>query len=229
MANRTFTRLLVVLPLMAAAPAFAADDDDGTCRNGDFPAVNADFGVAIVTGDGHAHMLYDEDGCPGRSPQCETLGSGYVVPGDKVVTGRAKGEYVCAYYPSRGGGSAGWIEKARLRSVGTTSTPAVAAWLGRWSDENNPVVRITEGHGAFHIEGDAYWPGPVREKDWPPGWPHSGSIDGKLALAGNRASYDDGDCQIALVLLGEWLIARDNGMCVGANVRFDGVYRRARH
>src|SRR5689334_3298362 len=113
MGCRTFTRPLFILGVMIAAPASAAVDD-GTCRNGGFPIENTDFGLAIIKGAGRAYLLYDMDGCPNTSPQCRKAGEGYVFRGDRVVTGRTTGDYVCAYYPSRGGGSAGWIDKSRL-------------------------------------------------------------------------------------------------------------------
>jgi hypothetical protein len=227
MGDRTFTSLAFILALMVAAPASAAIDD-GTCRNGGFPTENTDFGLAAIKGTGRAYLLYDMEGCPNSSPQCKKSGEGYVVPGNRVVTGRTNGRYVCAYYPSRGGGSAGWVEKSRLRALATDSSPPPSSWLGRWSDEGNPTVRIISKRGAFHIEGEAYWPGTEPEKDWPPGWPHTGGIDGKLTLLRNRALYNLDGCKVDFVLVGDVLIASDNDSCGGMNVRFNGVYHRVR-
>ncbi|MBC9031104.1 hypothetical protein IAG41_01740 [Sphingomonas sp. JC676] len=74
--------------------------------------------------------------------------------------------------------------------------------------------------------GEAYWPQPEPAKDLPPR--HSGEIDGKLTLLGNRARHDQDYCKIDLALIGDILIASDNDMCGGTNVRFNGVYRRVR-
>ena len=49
---------------------------------------------------------------------------------------------------------------------------------------------------------------------------------------GDRARYDEDSehsCKVEFSLVGDTLIASDNGLCGGANVRFDGVYRRAKH
>jgi hypothetical protein len=219
--------LFVMLALGLAAPA-SAEDDDGTCRNGGFPMENAKFGVAVVKGAGRAYLLYDMDGCPAISTRCQKVGEGYILPGDKVATGRAMGDYVCAYYPSRDGGSAGWVEKSRLRPLPIEAKPLPSTWLGAWSDEGNPAMSITQEQGSLHVVGESYWPGRSRRKEWPLGWPHTGEIDGTLTLLGNRASYDDDGCKIELTLVGDFLVAADNRECGGANVNFDGVYRRVR-
>lgn len=39
----------------------------------------------------------------------------------------------------------------------------------------------------MNVGGEAYWPGPDPDPDLPPR--HSGEIDGKLTLLGNRARY----------------------------------------
>lgn len=222
--NRTVS--LIVALALGFAGATAAAQDDGTCRNGLFPAQNPEFGRAKVEGAGRAYFHYDMDGCPSLSASCRR---GYVVPGDTVVTGRTIGAFVCAYYPSKGNSTAGWIEAARLRALPVNARPPHAAWLGRWSDQGNPALRITRAKsGALEIEGAAFWPGPVRQKGWAPGWPQLGRIGGKLELTGNRAHYDDGTCRVDLVALGDFLIGFDNDWCGGMNVRFNGVYRRSR-
>jgi hypothetical protein len=228
MGLRFLTNLLFILALTVAAPASAAVDD-GTCRNGGFPSENGDFGLAVIKGVGRTYLLYDMQGCPNASAQCKKAGEGYVLPGDRVLTGRSSRNYVCAYFSSRGGGSAGWVEKARLRPLTVDRRPPLSSWLGRWSDEGNPYVRISLAAKTLHIAGQSLWPGPEPNKDWPAGWPHVGGIDGKLIAMGSRARYAQDDCKIDFVLVGDILVASDRseeGTCGGANVRFDGVYRR---
>lgn len=94
-------------------------------------------------------------------------------------------------------------------------------------------MRITNKRGMMHVGGEAYWPGPDLDPDLPPR--HSGEIDGKLTLLGNRARYGDDNraryddyCKIDFTLVGDILIASDNSWCGGTNVRFSGVYRRVR-
>lgn len=219
--NRT---LFGILLIAVATPASAAMLDDGLCRNGLFPANNDHFGLAIVNGQGRAQVLDDMNGCPKAERRCRK--GYYVVPGDRVVTGRIKGSYVCAFFPNKGGGTAGWIERSRLRPLTINRNPPQSAWIGRWSSEENPIMRIMTGHRGLRITGEAYWPGPTRDDDWPPGWPHYGNIDGKLVRQSDHAHYDADGCRVDLVLVGDTLIASDNEMCGGANVRFNGVYRR---
>jgi hypothetical protein len=221
MKDRACAILLFGLALMAAAPALAATDD-GRCANGGFPRENADFGLATINGLGRARLLVDITGCPKSATWCEH----YVLPGNRVVTGRTMDDYVCVYFPNRVGGSAGWVNKSRLRLSATVSSPPASSWLGRWSDEGNPSVRVTLAGAILHVDGEAFWPGPNPEKGWPIGWPHTGEIEGELTVEGNRGVYDNGECKIDFSLVGDTLIARDNSQCGGANVRFDGVYRR---
>jgi len=222
-----FVSLVFLLALVAAAPASAAEDD-GFCRNGAFPTENADFDLAVIKGQGRAYLLSDMDGCPNTSLQCRKSAWSQVVPGDRVVIGRAKGDYVCAYFPKRGGGTAGWVDKARIRQLAANSSPPPSSWIGGWSDEGDPTVQISGRGNDLRIAGRAYWPGPKPQKGWPSGRPHSGRINGKLTVVGNRANYDDEVCKIDFVLLADLLIASDNDMCGGMNVHFTAVYRRVR-
>lgn len=218
-----FGQCLAGLLILASAPAIAAEED-GTCRNGSFPVTNSEFGRAEVQGKGRAWFHDDMDGCPSTSASCR---HGYVLPHDVVVTGRTRNGYICAYYQNKVGGTAGWIEESRLRPLPENHRPAAVAWVGAWSDEGNPAFRITKDRrGKLHIDGEAYWPGPDREEDWPLGWPHSGGVQGSLIVNGNRGVVDDGWCRVEIVLLEDTLVAMDNENCGGANVSFDGVYRR---
>ena len=226
MNTRACAILLFGFAIIVATPTSAATDE-GDCRNGGFPRENNDFGLAVIKGEGRAYLLADMDGCPNASPECKKWG--YVLPGNKVVTGRAKGDYVCAYYPNKRGGSAGWVDRSRLGILAIDRQPPPSSWLGNWSDGDNPAVRVAWLGRALHMTGEAFWPGPYPEAGWPPGWPHAGELDGVLTLAGDRGHYGDGEddgCEIEFRLVGDTLIASDNSLCGGANVRFDGVYQR---
>jgi hypothetical protein len=214
--------------LALASPAFAEVADDGFCRNGGFPSENKDFGLSVVTA-GRAYLLDDMDGCPSASDRCRQRA--YVVQGNEVLTGRTKGDYVCAYFPNKGGGSAGWIDRKQLKSQAVETKPALAAWLGWWSENGNPVAHITRHGSGLHLESEAFWPGRIPQKDWPPGWPHTGGTDGDFAPNGNRAHFTDseGICEVDFTLVGKYLMAADNGDCGGMNVRLDGVYQRDEH
>lgn len=51
-------------------------------------------------------------------------------------------------------------------------------------------------------------------------------LDGAQPLFGNRARYNEG-CEAQFTLLGYYLLVGDGLNCSGANVRSNGIYRRA--
>lgn len=216
--------ILAISLALATAPASAAQAiDDGWCRNGAFPKDQSTFGLARIAGKGRAHFLDDMDGCPNTEARCRS--GTYVIPGDLVLTGRTRGEYVCTYFPNRVGGSAGWMSKARLRPVPVNQAPPLASWAGNWADGDNSV-RISRRGNRLQLEGDAYWPSASPSLEERPGGPNVGNIGGWIRPRRNRATYDDEGCQVSLTLVGHLLLAADNNECGGMNVSFTGVYRR---
>jgi hypothetical protein len=216
---------ITAVVLLAASSARAADD--GTCRNGDFPTEQGRFGLAQVTGAGRLPFLDDTNGCPNETAACRARG--YVVTGDVLLTGRIQGAYVCAFYPSRGGGSAGWVRRDRLASQPAEPSPALSAWAGRWADGDN-TIKLSAKAGALIADGDAYWPSanpPLSER---PGGPNIGQLGGSAKPTGGRVVFKDGDgeydCAATLNLVGRFLVVADNNNCGGANVSFTGVYVR---
>src|SRR5262245_24968990 len=95
--GRAKAAALISIPACFAANSARAQDDDGFCRNGMFGEENRDFGVAVVGGKERLHFLEDMNGCPNETASCRMRS--YVIAGDRLVTGREKGDYVCAYYP----------------------------------------------------------------------------------------------------------------------------------
>ncbi len=216
-------RSVSLLLLATSSAAFA--QDDGFCRNGRFPIDNHPVGLAVIAGSGPARFLTDMDGCP--SPEARCRQGAYVIPGNRVVTGRSNGSYVCVYYPSRGGGTAGWMDATRLSPVATNPNPPLSAWIGRWSDEGNPRVSFRRRGAGLEVEGEAHWPSPNPSPREFPGGPNEGSIGEPARLSGNSARA--AECNVSFILLGDLLIAEDpEGTCGGMNVNFTGVYRRER-
>jgi hypothetical protein len=210
--------------LLCWSAAAAAIDDD-FCRNGSFPVEHAPFALAAVGGNGRANFWGDMNGCPAAEARCRE--NTYVVPGDRLVTGRVRGAFTCAYFPNRGGGSAGWIESRRLRAVAVAPRPPLSAWLGQWSAEGNPMVRFRVRRKQLTVDGDSYWPSPNPSLEERPGGPNIGSIAGPVRRSGNQAR--EPECNVTFTLLGDLLIGADPDMkCGGANVSFSGVYRRQR-
>ncbi|HEX4846955.1 MAG TPA: hypothetical protein VFV30_02330 [Novosphingobium sp.] len=217
-------RLLIagaVLALGQAAPAFAGD---GFCRNGIFTEQNPAFGLARISGQGKARFYDDMNGCPSVGPSCQQ--KTYVVPGDRVVTGRSLGQFVCVYFPNGVGGTAGWMPRSRLTALPVNPRPPLTAWLGRWADNDN-WVRFSRAGSGLKAEGMAYWPGANPSPEDRPGGPNTGEIAGLLRLSGNRAV--EPECQVTFHLLNDILIAVDPvRRCDGMNVTFSGVYQRVK-
>ena len=218
--------LSLCLALCAAASVRAAADDDGFCRNGGFPTEQQRYGLATVTGAERLAFLDDMDGCPNEQARCRQRA--HVVAGNRLLTGRAKGPYVCAFFPNRGGGSAGWVRTDRLSSVSVDAAPPLSAWSGAWADGDNTIT-LKRKAGALTIDGAAYWPSANPPASVAPGGPNEGELSGTIRPKANVAAYTDGEtdgCRATLTLVGPWLIAADNNQCGGANVSFSSVYRR---
>ena len=220
-------RWLLVLLLMGATSASqAATGDEDWCRNGLFPS-EPPFALAQVIGAGRAWFHEDMDGCPDRGTACRQRA--YVVPGDQLVTNRSHGTFTCAFYPGRGGGTAGWVPSDRLRALPVAANPPASAWLGRWSSNGNPEIRITAQGNSLMINGEAFWPerSPPANSMYPSA--HIGEVHGRITRQGNRARYGDADdCEVNFTLLGDLLVAGDNRNCGGMNVSFSAVYRRVK-
>lgn len=215
-------RCLLALPLFALTATAASAQDDIMCRNGLFPS-EPPFAPAEIQGKDRAYFHDDMNGCPWTGEACRT--HAYVVPGDEVVIGRIANGYACAFYPSKGGGTAGWVGVERLRPLPVEADPPLSAWIGQWSSEGNPAVRFREKDGRVSVVGEAFWPGPEPTEMYPS--PHIGEIDGPVTVLGNRGHYGDEDlCEVDFTLLGDLLVAGDNNKCGGMNVSFSAIYRR---
>jgi hypothetical protein len=218
-----YALIAVILALSAAGAARAAEDL--SCRNGSFPAEQAPFGLAMVTPGDRLGFLSDTDGCPSEAAKCR--GRAYVLAGNVLATGHEHGPYVCAFFPNRVGGTAGWAPRARLAPMAFPAAPAPAAWAGHWADGDDTIDLAVKA-GAIEASGQAYWPSanpPLSER---PGGPNLGDLSAKARPAANHASFTDDPCTAAMTLAGDYLIVADNGQCGGMNVRFDGVYRRGK-
>lgn len=217
-------RALPLLLLAISTAASAATPDDELCRNGLFTVQPDPIELAVITPGGRSWFLEDMDGCPSAESRCRQRA--YVVAGDRVLTGRTRGRYVCVYYPSRGGGTAGWMDSARIRRIAVDRDPPISAWLGRWSEDGNPTVRFVRRGTDLEVEGEAYWPSRNPPADFP-GGPNEGSIGGIVRVSGNVAH--EAECNIRFTLLGDLLVVADpDRNCGGMNVSFSGVYRRER-
>ena len=227
--TRLYTAALLLLlglcPAAAAARAQGVSDNPANwCRNGAFASDASQFRLARVNGrKGERVNFYgDEEGCPGTAARCRR--KAYVVPGDEVLVSRSFGGWLCAWYqPARGSETVGWIPAHGLSVSEPDARPPLAAWLGAWGFYDNSLRLSRERKtGRLRVEGDATWIGAG------PGNVHVGEVSGAAAPAGNVLTVENEECRVTLRLVGTYLVASDNKQCGGANVTFDGVYRRKR-
>ena len=217
-------RLTVLLILCCGMPSLACADE-AMCRNGLF-ADSPPFGVAKVTGAPRTYLRSDTAPCPDDSAACR--GQSYVVPGDTVLTGASRAGFVCAFYPGKRGGSAGYVRQTEVAAQPLDANPALSAWAGNWADGDDTISLRVRG-SQLVATGNAYWPSADPSLKERPGGPNLGEMSGTAAPNGNSvvfAGKDSDDCRVQLTLLPPYLLASDNSNCGGANVRFDGVYRK---
>jgi hypothetical protein len=220
-------KLLATIVLLAVlgASAVRAQAVDLSCSNGSFPTERK-IGLAKVTGGDRLVFLKDSDGCP--NPQASCLQRAYVVVGDEMLTGRTFGAYTCAFYPSPGGGSAGWVLSARLSALAVDPSPPLAAWAGHWANIDDTIDLKVKG-AMLVADGDAYWPSAHPSTSQFPGGPNVGDLSGSATPKGNVVVFTDNDpngCAATATLIGTLLVVADNGGCGGQNVSFNAVYKR---
>ena len=212
--------------LLTAVPRVAsAQDSSGNpanwCRNGFFTSESKEFKVARVKGSrgSRAYFYGEDEGCPGPAAKCRQ--KAYVIPGDALVVSRTFGEYVCAWFqPARGYETTGWLRADQLELSTPDANPPAARWLGEWElHENSLTISRGARAGALRVEGSAIWHGLGDNV-------HVGEVNASAAPGGNTLTLEDDICKLTLRLVGDFLIADDNGDCGGVNVTFDGVYRK---
>jgi hypothetical protein len=211
---------------LAFASAARAQAPDMTCRNGSFPTTEKSIGLATVVGADHLAFLNDTDGCPNETAACRQRA--YVVAGNVLLTGRGSGPYVCAFFPNRVGGSAGWVQRARLSLLPVPAAPPIGAWTGHWANGDDTIA-LTAKAGALTADGSAWWPSAHPSSSQFPGGPNTGDLGGTARPNGAAVVFTDNDpsgCTATLTLVGTLLVVADNGGCGGQNVSFSGVYQR---
>ncbi|MEL1252056.1 hypothetical protein [Aurantiacibacter gilvus] len=221
--------VLTALAALAALalPAIASAQDTGEldarmCRNGLFAAYGP-FQLARISGEGRAYFLHDRDGCP-EAADCRSLGQPYVVAGDTVIVSRLRMGHACAFFPNAVGGTAGYLPLERLEFIETGAPTGDNGWFGSWSGVGSSDIAIGMSREGPRVAGTAFWQGlPTADGH---AVIHDGEINGPITFFGNRARFDEGLCIVDFTLLGDYLLASDNGRCGGMNVRFIGVYLR---
>ena len=185
------------------------DTGDATLVN----AVSAQQAGSIVAGDPVKFIgpVYGQAAnCQGSS--CDARG------GVNGVLLRQAGSQVCVRLPGKGRLNTvfGWIPATRWRST-NNGPERPDRWIGVWQNESGKItIRLGDGD-QLHVVGAGIWGGGDNV--------HLGGFDMTGTLQkGVFASEADG-CQIAMRIVGDYLIAADNNRCGGMNVRFNGMYR----
>lgn len=221
---RTF--IIALLAVCCGMPSPARATDVAECRNGSFPTQEVAFGLAKVVGTPRTWLRSDVPPCPDDSIACR--GRAYVVPGNTMVTGTTSGSYVCAFFPNRNGGSAGYVRQDEIAPQPVAANPPLATWAGKWRNFDNSIALRVYGD-ALTASGSAYWPSANPSPRLRPGGPNLGDMDGTATPKGNVVVFAadvPAACRVALTLLPPFLLAVDNRNCGGMNVSFTGVYSR---
>lgn len=220
-----------------ASLAHAAPDAAPDCRNGLFPEEGVSYALGKISGADKVYLIEDSVFCAKDKTPCPVCPSAdaacrsgsFVLPGDLVVAGRSHGGYRCVFYRDQKnvGGSAGYVPEDRV-SLSPAASVSLKDWLGDWR-VGDDYIRLRAKGDALSAQGEAFWPSANPSPRDAPGGPHTGGMSGITTPKGNQATFVDSldICRVDATLLPPFLLARDNGVCGGANVSFRGVYLRA--
>ncbi len=216
--------LLMLMCVSTKALAQNANDNPANwCRNGLFPSDEAEFKLATVSGirGTQLHFFNDTDGCPSADAKCKLRS--YLSTGNQVVVSRRYGSWICSWYqPRKGSETVGWLPVDSLVITGQAASPAFEKWIGRWKyDEQSLSIRRDSKSRALMVKGDAIWRGAGDNV-------HVGRVEAGALPQGHELILIEEECRVTLKLVGDYIVANDNSECGGMNVRFNGVYRRAR-
>jgi hypothetical protein len=216
--------LIVFVPL--AARAQVEGNPENWCRNGLYTNDAAGFRLGAVTGAKGARVYFhgdDSDDCPAAGAKCRA--KAYLIPGDEVIVSRRFGDYVCAWFsPRKGDETVGWLPAASVTLSEPDMKPALSRWVGAWgygSLQSLDIKRGARAGGALAVKGEAYWRGLGDNI-------HTGEVEFEAAPQGNILALKNSEdiCEVTLRLIGSYLVVNDNLQCGGANVTFNGVYRK---
>jgi len=149
-----------------------------------------------------------------------------LAPGDPVVVFQAEPDWTCGYLSQNKGAGPGWVRSKDIRRVNFDAAPPLDAWLGIWANGDDRIrIQASKAPGQVELQGEGVWHG--RTKDAV----HTGDFSGEAAPAGNHLHFVESgadSCTIDLTLIGKYLVANDNNLCGGEDVRFWGIWKRAR-
>lgn len=208
------------------------------------PTDPAQFGALqiaqIKSSAGRAHF-YDAACDAGAKGLEACRRKAYVQPGDVVLIGDIHDTTACAtFVDKKGRATSGIIKASTVEPVRGADQSTRRAFVGRWVREE-AEISVTAKGPALAFKGEATY-GSKDPQRVARGAVNSGNIDFTADPASNRLSVGlsgpDGatavakdkvaatDCQLDMIVLGPYLVVKDNMQCGGMNVSFTGVYRR---
>jgi hypothetical protein len=223
---------LVAAMLLAPVPGAGAENE-ADCLGVDFDAKQPIPVSTVSPGSPRVHYVkshWEDADCPSAAEKCRS--QAYLVPGDLVLTGRARGEWACISYQAPKAAKArwtnGWIPASRLKPVPRHPSPGLSGWLGAWKTRS-ARIEITRGEqGTLAVEGEALLQAAQSV--------HSGVLAADVKPGRDLIAFaDDGStpfesekagCRVRMQRVGAYLVVEDNGGCGGSMVTFTGFYRR---
>jgi hypothetical protein len=221
---RTLPRLCMLL-IPFACHAQAAVSDADFCRNGLFPREQEHLSLGVVQGrpGEKVHFLDDMDGCPSKGAMC--MRPAYLVPGNEILVGKRTADWACVWYQGRKHEFVSWVPRKNVVLLPAPPLHPVRDWVGLWSDGLSTIrLSPSKEGGKLRISSSLRWDGgvdPAGERRM-----NVGGMTGTIDLHGVKATGAEGDCQVTLARIGQYLLADDNGDCGGMNVRHTGMYFR---
>jgi hypothetical protein len=209
---------ILVLIVAAALNCNAETKPAGACSFDGFDAAfTANPRIAEVATKVSA-LAWDE--C--ESPKgCTSL---RIEAGSPVLIYDVQDRWTCGYTADSHSAGPVWFRSADLRLVSYAHASPLIAWVGSWTGGQDLVrIDLSKAAASLHLEAKATWHGAA-------GIEHYGNIEGDALPDGNHLHFSpDGpaQCTVDLVLFGEFILARDNGLCGAVNARFWGFWRRA--
>ena len=150
-----------------------------------------------------------------------------VANGSPVEVVFAQGHWTCAVHQGPSGGGRVWLRTERLQPLVVDRAPKKKDWVGTWvslsGGKDRLIVRTSGGGQGLSVSGRAYWYGGVVRGR---AVVHSGSVNAEVNSDVNPIRVIEDGCDISMTLVGRYFKTSDNMGCGGANVRFQGFWRR---
>jgi hypothetical protein len=234
MAMSHLSRLFLITIVVASTSSLGAQTIAPKCDGIGSLDLESEPNLAEVPGPDSADAFYPWKDCSPDRGECE---KGHpVLPKQPVEVMFVRGDWTCVYVPDVRGLAVEWVQSARLSPLVPNPGPPLTAWLGTWwllgANRGQGSNRLVIGKAAMadtlRVHGNAYWYGPLVN-----GRPvtHLGGVDGEAKPEGNHLRIVDNpgspaSCEVAMRLIGQYLIVADNSRCGGMNVRFSGLWQK---